>query len=97
MTKRAAFIMLALAAALPRGAQAAEDPVCAKFVEPLAYNACLASHGPKATGIGTSPVAGSHAAPAQTDPSRPGPRPRVRRWPRVIRGRSRVHMEFQVK
>jgi hypothetical protein len=101
---RAAFMVLALTvAALPRGACAQDDPgqsdpACAKYQEPLAYNACLASHGPKASDLG-----GSHA---QDQPGRAAPAPpaaalpasRVERWPSTAtRRHGRVHMEFRVR
>jgi hypothetical protein len=101
---RAAFMVLALAiAALPRCACAQDDPgqsdpACAKYQEPLAYNACLASHGPKASDVG-----GAHA---QDQPGRAAPAPsaaaspasRVGRWPSAeTRRHGRVHMEFRVR
>jgi hypothetical protein len=47
MTPRAApFVFAALVFAAPAAAQR-PDP-CARFEEPLAYNACLAEHGPRA-------------------------------------------------
>ena len=67
MAVRAA-IALSLAAlawaALPwaGSAWAEDDPACAQYHEPMAYNACLARHGPKANGVGTFP--GSSDQPA---------------------------------
>ena len=58
MAVRAA-IALSLAAlawaALPwaGSAWAEDDPACAQYHEPMAYNACLARHGPKANGVGS--------------------------------------------
>ena len=72
MPVRAAFMVLALIlAAFPRGACAQDDPVqsdpaCAKYQEPLAYNACLASHGPKASEVGGSQDQLGRAAPARS-------------------------------
>jgi hypothetical protein len=44
-------LALALAAAMIGGQAGAEDyPECAKFDNPLAYNQCLAMHGPAAHG-----------------------------------------------
>jgi hypothetical protein len=41
-------IFLVVLFALGGAAKAADNPACAKFEEPLAYNACLAKLGPKA-------------------------------------------------
>jgi len=46
---RVAFGILALLASTG-GAIAEDNPACAKYEEPLAYNACLAKLGPKAGG-----------------------------------------------
>jgi len=47
MTRRAAYLAsLVLLLAAPAAAQR-PDP-CGRFEEPLAYNACLAEHGPRA-------------------------------------------------
>jgi hypothetical protein len=46
MAKRALFMLLVFAAASAGPAYAEGDPACAKYQDPLAYNACLASHGP---------------------------------------------------
>ena len=55
VAKRAALLMFVSAlAALSRAALGQDDPACAKYQEPLAYNACLASHGPKANSIGVA-------------------------------------------
>ena len=101
---RAAFMALALAvAAIPRGACAQDDPgqsdpACAKYQEPLAYNACLASHGPKASDIGGSHAQDepAHAAPAPSAAASPASR--VERWPSTAtRRHGRIHMEFRVR
>ncbi len=108
MAKRAAFLVLSLAAASAGPAWAADDPACAKFEDPLAYNACLASHGPKANDLATTgrPVQQNHpAAPAQAERSGPAPARAVKsaparsagRWRRATWRRGRVHMEFEVK
>ncbi len=68
-----AALLLVSAAFLPALARAQDDPACARFEEPLAYNACLASHGPKAN-IGAAPG----GAPRQTDPEGEGPQGGVR-------------------
>jgi hypothetical protein len=104
MAVRAAFMVLALTtAAFPRGACAQDDPVqsdpaCAKYQEPLAYNACLASHGPKASDVGESRAQDlpGRAAPAPSAVASPAPR--VQRWPSTAtRRHGRVHMEFRVR
>ena len=58
---RKSLIALALLAAAP--AQA-ED--CSKYASALAYNACLAAHGPKARAVHV------RAAPAARGPARSG-------------------------
>jgi len=48
MTARAALLAIAaLLLAAPAVAAKGADP-CGQFQEPLAYNACLAAHGPRA-------------------------------------------------
>ena len=66
---RVAFLLFVLGiVARPSGATAQDNPACAKYQEPLAYNACLASHGPKATDVGAGgpPDERSHGGPAPT-------------------------------
>ena len=48
----AAALALATLGAAPAQAQ---DRACAKIEEPLAYNACLANHGPKAGAVRAEP------------------------------------------
>jgi hypothetical protein len=43
---------LCLAAVAWAGNARADDPACAQYREPMAYNQCLAQHGPKANGVG---------------------------------------------
>ncbi len=93
---RPALLLVLFAAALPWPARAEDDPACARYQDPLAYNACLASHGPKATAVGGTPRAsGSAASPAADD----GPRAPGRGAGRfgAVRRRGRVHMEFRVR
>ena len=94
-----AMIALSLAAlAWVGSARAEDDPSCAQYREPMAYNACLARHGPKANNVGT------HSRQSQPD------RFRERRdlWPRAghavlrrarrhSRVHGRMHMEFPVR
>jgi hypothetical protein len=93
VAKRAALLILAsAAAAFPRLAVGQDDPACAKYQEPLAYNACLASHGPKANAMGANPGQSQpgHLPSAQSLP--PG-----REWPAATRRHGRVHMEFRIQ
>ena len=92
MAARAAALALCLAALASAGrALAEDDPSCAQYQEPMAYNACLARHGPKANDA----RAHSGAAQPQRDrdmnrrPAAAGPAPSA------IHGR--VHMEFHVR
>src|SRR5271167_4409740 len=101
MAMRVALMLLALfAVASRRPARAEDNAACAKYQEPLAYNACLASHGPRATDIATSPglAQGGHAAHGQVEVDRPAASPHRRQaWAPVSRHRGRFHMEFRVK
>ena len=63
------FSALAAAAALAPAAHAGGYPDCEKFDEPLAYNQCLASHGPSANhalaaAVGDTVVTATGGAPA---------------------------------
>ena len=101
MAARAAAIALFLAALASAGrALAEDDPSCAQYQEPMAYNACLARHGPKANGVG------AHSGSTQPEPAgqnrvyegqaRP-PATGFGRWGRAQRSHGRVHMEFRVQ
>ncbi len=98
MSRVALLLFVLGVVARPNGAMAQDNPACAKYQEPLAYNACLASHGPKATeiGAGGSPGERSHGGPApaarSATPSRFGPA-----WSHATRRRGRVHMEFRLQ
>ena len=52
MAARATIALSLAALAWTVGARAQDDPACAQYREPMAYNACLARHGPKANGVG---------------------------------------------
>ena len=52
MAARAAIALYLTAMAWPGSALAQDDPACTQYREPMAYNACLARHGPKANGVG---------------------------------------------
>ncbi len=76
-------LFVCVLALIPVSAGAQDNPACAQFENPLAYNDCLAKLGPKAAatrGVAESPRAKSSAR-AYTG----------------ARGRNaRVHMEFSV-
>ena len=99
MAARAA-IALSLAALVWAGsAQAQDDPACAQYREPMAYNACLARHGPKANGVGQL-----HGGPQPQGGHNRGWRgQRRQRAPTAPHRRGqgahhgRVHMEFHVR
>jgi hypothetical protein len=65
MGARTAIALCLAALAWPGRTLAEDDPRCAQYHEPMAYNACLAQQGPKANGVGQ--VHGgpqpAHAAP----------------------------------
>ena len=93
MATRTIAIVLCLAALAPgERAQAQNDPACAQYQEPMAYNACLARHGPKANDVRThSGKIRAYSREAQA------PRPASRGWPHAQRLHGRVHMEFRVR
>ena len=102
MAARAAIALCLLALGWAGSAQAQDDPACAQYHEAMAYNLCLARHGPKANGVGKL-----HGAP------QPGSAAQGRVWYGHTHGRApasrfysarsahrvhgRVHMEFQVR
>jgi hypothetical protein len=100
------LIVLSMAAH-PIAARAQNDPACAKFQDPLAYNACLASHGPKAKDVAaapepdrgaTAPDAGRGLEPEpQRGGGRASPAASHSGWPTAARHHGRVHMEFHVR
>ena len=79
--------------ATPRATLAADDSACARYADPLAYNACLASHGPKAN-IARPSDGDGPAAPVQ---ARPAGHPAGRGWRPELRRHGRSHMEFNLK
>jgi hypothetical protein len=101
MAARAAVALSLAALAWAGSARAQDNPACAQYREPMAYNLCLAQHGPKANGVGqlhggppprlTQDRGGSgHSrgrAPATRFTSQQG----------AQRVHGRVHMEFQVR
>ena len=88
-TAAIAFCLAALASTEASVAQ--DDPSCAQYQEPMAYNACLARHGPKASDVRTHSGA---AQPHRGEASAPGDS--FGRWPRAQRVHGRVHMEFNL-
>ncbi len=92
-----ALLLAVSAAALPGLAHAQDEPACARFDEPLAYNACLASHGPKAKDIGTgaAPSAASRSDSEEGAPVEAPKRPRAA--PRFAQRHGRVHMVFRFR
>jgi hypothetical protein len=98
MAARVAIALCLAALAWAGSAQAQDDPACAQYREPMAYNLCLAQHGPKANGVGKL-----HGGP------QPGSASQGRVWYGRTHGRAptnpqsarrvhgRVHMEFQVR
>jgi hypothetical protein len=100
MAARAAAIGLALAALASVGrARAEDDPACAQYQEPMAYNACLARHGPKANDVGTQ----GHMQPDRTAQERAQrgeagkPATAGRGWRRAPPRHGRARMEFRVR
>jgi hypothetical protein len=94
---RVVLLLAAAAVALPGLARAEGDPACARFEEPLAYNACLASHGPKARDIGTRPGR-TVARGVETDGASRAATPyRAPAAAHVTRRHGRTHMEFRLR
>jgi hypothetical protein len=52
MAARAAIALSLAVLMWTSSARAEDDPACAQYREPMAYNLCLAQHGPKANSIG---------------------------------------------
>ena len=100
MPARPAAIALCLAALASTGRAGAEDdPSCAQYQDPMAYNACLARHGPKANEVGphpggAQPERGGQYRRYEGEAQAPAS---FRRWPHAQRVHGRVHMEFRVQ
>ena len=102
MAARVAIALCLAALSWAGRAQAQDDPACAKYHEPMAYNLCLAQHGPKANGVGKlhgGPQPGSAAPGRVWYGHRHGRAPTARfTSPQSAqRVHGRVHMEFQVR
>jgi len=100
MSARAAIALSLAAVAWAGGAQAQDNPACAQYREPMAYNACLARHGPKANGVGQlhgSPRPG-HAGQGRVWYGQTHHRaPTARRQGPQAAHHGRLHMEFRVR
>jgi hypothetical protein len=97
MAARAAIALSLAALAWAASARAEDDPACAQYREPMAYNACLARHGPKANGVGTH---SRESQPYRYRNARAYSRePPARSYGTqgAHRAHGRMHMEFQVR
>ena len=92
MAVRAAIALSLAALACAGSARAEDDPACAQYREAMAYNACLARHGPKANGVGTLSRQFRSGGVAQDRAPRS-----FQRWQGVQRAHGRMHMEFRVQ
>jgi hypothetical protein len=102
MAAHAAIALLAAALAWAASALAQDDPSCAQYREPMAYNACLARHGPRANNLGrlhggTQPGQSAHDRAWRGGTRAGAPAGRFYRRQRPQRARGRVHAEFQVR
>jgi hypothetical protein len=100
-TRATAFALFVLALAPSWRAFAEDDPSCAQYQEPMAYNACLARHGPKANAAAVAHSGGIQPQRAARGRAYEG-EPHAQttgfgRWPHAERVRGRVHMEFNVR
>ena len=102
MAARAAIALLAALVASAGSSLAQDDPSCAQYREPMAYNACLARHGPRANNLGrlhggTQPSQTAHdrAWRGGTRTGAPAGRFYGRRRPQRAHGR--MHIEFPVR
>jgi hypothetical protein len=101
MAVRAAIALSLAALAWTASARAEDDPACAQYREPMAYNLCLAQHGPKANSIGK--VRGPQPGQAGQDQvwygRTRGHAPAARSYsvPDAHRVHGRMHMEFPVR
>ncbi len=102
MAARAAIALCLVALGWAGRAQAQDDPACAQYHEPMAYNLCLAQHGPKANGVGKlhggPPVGGAAQSRVWYGHTRRrAPTARFYSPQSAHRVHGRVHMEFQVR
>jgi hypothetical protein len=103
MAARASIALCLLALGWAGSAQAQDDPACAQYHEPMAYNLCLAQHGPKANGVGKLHGGGPQPGPAGQGrvwyghTHRRAPTAGFYNPHSARRVHGRVHMEFQVR
>jgi hypothetical protein len=102
MASRVATALCLATLAWSGSGRAQDNPACAQYREPMAYNACLAQHGPKANGVGQ--LHGGAPQPSRAAQnrvwyghSRRAPTARYYSPQRVQRAHGRVHMEFPVR
>jgi hypothetical protein len=94
MAARVSIALLLTALAWAGNARAEDDPACAQYREPMAYNACLARHGPKANGVGQFRAGGGEQGRDGETQTRA---PAFHRWRGAQRVHGRMHMEFRVQ
>lgn len=68
MTRAAVFALAAFVCATPAAAATQRPDPCARFEEPLAYNACLAEHGPRAPATRPATESEEGGGPARRAP-----------------------------
>jgi hypothetical protein len=103
MAARAAIALCLAALAWAGSARAQDDPACAQYHEPMAYNLCLAQHGPRANGVGH--LHGGGPASSRAAPNRVYYGRSYRRAPATRfygahgaqRVHGRMHVEFPVR
>lgn len=97
MSARAAIALTLAVFASTVSARAQDDPACAKYSDPMAYNLCLARHGPKANGVGRL-HGGPQSGHVGQDRRSYGQTQRRAHSPQAAhRVHGRVHMEFRVR
>jgi hypothetical protein len=77
-------------------ALAQDNPACAKFQEPLEYNACLAKLGPKAGATLAAPESAGVAPAVRAAPAARGVRS-MHAFAAPPRTRGRARMEFTIR
>ena len=101
MAPRAAIALSLAALAWTTSARAEDDPACAQYRDPMAYNACLAQHGPKANSIGKlrGPLPGQEGQDRVSYGHARGHTPAAQFYSpqdaRRVHGR--MHMEFRIR
>jgi hypothetical protein len=100
MAARAAIALCLATLGWAGSAQAQDDPACAQYREPMAYNLCLAQHGPKANGVGKlhgGPQPGLAAHDRGSYGRGRAPTTRFTSAQGAQRVHGRMHMEFPVR